>query len=104
MCRARGGRLRLGEAEVGEGLFWAQAPQPPTKVQLESLELVASAQQSGRGKPINPEREEEPGEIQEGPSMEEACSWASVGGLDGGLSTWAGEWAFEVKSPVPPYP
>ena len=54
MCRARGGRLRLGEAEVGEGLVWAQAPQPPTKVQLESLELVASSQQSGRGKPIDP--------------------------------------------------
>ena len=44
----------MGEAEVGEGLFWGQAPNPQTKVQLESLELVASAQQSGRGESIDP--------------------------------------------------
>lgn len=45
-----------GEAEAGrgggwEGLFWAQLP--ATKVQLESLGLIASAQQRGR-EPIDP--------------------------------------------------
>lgn len=39
----------MGKASSGH-----KPPTPPTKVQLESLGLVASAQQSGRGEPINP--------------------------------------------------
>lgn len=110
MCRARGGRLRLGEgeAEAGRGRGWGRpllgTTSPATKVQLESLGLVASAQQRGRGEPIDPGKGRRARINPRGPLSGESLQLGLSGRAGWGLSAWAGEWAFEVKSPVPPHP
>lgn len=65
----------------------------PHNIQPESREFVAAAQQRSKERdPLTREwsREEGSGEIQEGISEEEACSWALMDKLDGSLSGWAG--------------
>lgn len=54
---------------------------------------MASAQQKSKEMdPLTQERssKEGPGEIQEGISEEEACGWALMDRLNGGLSRWEG--------------
>lgn len=97
-----------GEAEAGRGGGWGRpllgTTSPATKVQLESLGLVASAQQRGRGEPIDPGKGRRARINPRGPLSGESLQLGLSGRAGWGLSARAGEWAFEVKSPVPPHP
>ena len=74
------------------------------RLNRESPRAEGLSQQRGRGEPIDPGKGRRARINPRGPLSGESLQLGLSGRAGWGLSAWAGEWAFEVKSPVPPHP